>query len=96
MTRSSLSEPRTAIHVAHRGDLRGAAIQQVDAAAEGSDPQSAELVFGERGDVAIAETFLALARMWPNDQVRGFHFARPPDLVPIHSEPPRSSNSDTM
>ena len=38
----------------------------------------------------------ALARKWPNDQVRGFHLASPPDLVPIHSEPPRSSNSDTM
>ena len=37
----------------------------------------------------------ALARKWPNDQVRGFHLARPPDLVPIHSEPPRSSNSET-
>ncbi len=24
--------------------------------------------------------------MWPKDQVRGFHLARPPDFVPIHSD----------
>ena len=47
-----------AVHVAHRRHAADGAIEQVDAAAEGADPQAAELVLGERGDVAVGEPFL--------------------------------------
>ncbi len=57
MTRSSLKLLRTPFTWRNGRHAAGGAIEQVDAAAEGADPQPAELVFGERGDVAIGESF---------------------------------------
>jgi hypothetical protein len=47
-----------ALDPAQGGHLARGAIHQVDAGAEGADPQPAQLVFGERGDVPVRESFL--------------------------------------